>query len=105
MTHALVGRYANFGIMEYYQDFALQTTLKLLLQVLINCGIQDILVIVVCNIIRLWMKKYQKLSMAYYRFLEVYSSEQLMHQQQCDSSLFSFMVNSFGEGTPFYMMI
>lgn len=53
MTHALVGRYANFGIMEYYQDFALQTTLKLLLQVLINCGIQDILVIVVCNIIRL----------------------------------------------------
>ena len=85
LTRALSGGYANFGVMQLYEDMALTSTLTVTLQLLISLHLADLLA-------------YPMLAEPYFAFLEVAYKQHMSILVDFEPKVFLALVSSLHEG-------
>ena len=92
LTRALSGGYANFGIMQLYDDHALSSTFNLMLQLVISLHLSDLL-------------SYPTLAEPYFAFLEVSYKQHMQIMTELEQKVFWALVSSLHEGLQSFSVV
>ena len=92
LTRALSGGYANFGIMQLYEDHALTSTFKLMLQLIISLHLSDLL-------------SYPMLAEPYFAFLEVSYKQHMTLMVDLEVKIWWALVSSLHEGLQSFSLV
>ncbi|KAI9208668.1 exportin-7 [Polychytrium aggregatum] len=82
---SLAGQYVNFGVFALYNDQALVVALNVVSEMVLQIPMKDIMA-------------YSKLCSAYFSFIDVFSSKQMMEISDLDPNFLLYILRSCGEG-------
>ncbi|TPX35726.1 hypothetical protein SmJEL517_g01976 [Synchytrium microbalum] len=82
---SLSGKYVNFGVFGLYDDPALRDTLDVIFQLMLSTPQSDLL-------------QYPKLAVAFFAFLDIFSSEQLQSLTDLPAPAFTYILRASAEG-------
>ncbi|RHZ90241.1 hypothetical protein Glove_2g14 [Diversispora epigaea] len=85
LARSFSGRYVNFGVFQLYGDKALEITLNVSFEMMLNIDLKDLLT-------------YSKLAKSFYTWLDTFSNEHMMALPDMDSRSFLYIMQALSEG-------